>query len=49
MTIPVIYRKWFLERLLRELEEKKKDREVAKNNSPDFSSLSKFERKLGMT
>ena len=49
MGMPTIYRKWFLERYLRELEEKKEQREQNTRSGPDYDSLSKFERKIGMT
>ena len=46
--IPVIYRKWFLEKHLSDLKEIQ-EKSTNKNKGPDFKSLSKFEKKFGIT
>ena len=48
MRMPVVYRKWFLERYLKDLKDREAEQENITNKGPDFSSLSKFEKKIGM-
>ena len=49
ISMPVAYRRWFLERYLKDLKDRNKEVEKITDNSPDFSSLSKFEKKIGVT